>query len=315
MDSKYFQKCIFIFHLLGQNSYDLRVNKGFAWLQHIPRIIYLLLTIGMIVRHCVIEGYRDRPEASVFYLILALAFAINVAVFLEYFVVTNGVQKLQFAYEAAIDYLKRKIHVELDYELFNRSFQCHVKIVFWTFLTTLTIQIIFILSGNAKLTEFMIILFYYLKHFAAMHVLFHVEFVHFLMQTVIREIVSLKNRQEFMIDTMQTKPIKLLQTLRHLKCVHFRLWKIIEILNNRFGWILIALMLATILDVTNSSYWMWVFVRNGCHEQINRFIRNYFWCFVFVNCCTLFHTQKLDLTFCVNGFLRKQVTRIIERTN
>lgn len=278
MDSKYFQKCIFIFHLLGQNSYDLRANKFSAWLHYIPRVSYVLLTIGLIVRHCLFDGYLKEPEALVLYLILAIAFAINALVFLESFVVPNGVRKLNFAYQNATDYLEQKMYVKIDYELFKRSFQCHVKIVFWTFLLTLTIKMIFAFNGDARYIEFVIVFFYYLKHFASTHILFHVEFVHFLMQTINMEFNPMTNQNEFMVKTTQPKTIESLQILCHLKCIHLRMWKIIQIHNTRFGWILIALMLATTLDITYSSYWIWIFIHNTCHEHINLFMRKYVFC-------------------------------------
>lgn len=272
MDSKYFRKCFFIFHLLGQNSYDSRANKPFVWLQHIPRVFYILLTIGLIIRHCLVEGYLKQPEALVLYLILAIAFAINAFVLLETFVVPNGVRRLNSAYTEAVYYLEQKMCVKIDFELFKRSFQSHVRIVLWTFLSTLTIKMIFAINGSATYIEFVIVFFYYLKHFASMHILFHVEFVHFLMRTINLEFDSMKNQQEFLVKTTQPK---IIETLGHLKCIHLRLWKIIQIISVRFGWTTIALMLATILDITYSSYWMWVFVHYTCHEQINLFMRKY----------------------------------------
>lgn len=273
MDSDYFQKGFFIFHLLGQNSYIPPTNKICVWLQHVPRIFYILLTFGVIVRHCIMGEHLQKPEALVSYVIWALTFAINAFVLLEYFVVPNGVRTLHLAYKDAIDYLEQKLHFKINYEPFKRSFQCSLQIVFWTFLATLSIKFYFVLSGNANNTEFMLV--FYLKHFASMHILFHIEFVHFLMQTINMEFDPMENQQELMLKLVQPESVELLQKLRHLKSVHFRIWKIIQILSTRFGWILIALMLATLLDITYSSYWIWMYIHNTCAEHISLFMRKY----------------------------------------
>lgn len=282
MDSKYIKKCIFIFHLLGQNSYaESRASKVSAWLQHIPRTFYVLYTFALILRHYLVEGYQEKPEALVLHLILGLAFVINALVFLEYFSVPNGVRSLNFAYKEAIDYLERQIHIEIDYAPFKRTFQCRVQIFLWTFLATLALKMIFTINGDARHIEMMIVFFYYLKHFVCMHIAFHIEFVRFLMQTINREFDPSSNQHEYLIKMTQPKTCKVLQTLHHLKSIHFRVWKTVQVLNIRFGWILIALMLATILDISYSSYWMWVFIHNTCDEHINLFMRKYSIFFVF----------------------------------
>lgn len=273
MDSEYFQKCLFIFYLLGQNSYIPRTNKITVWLQHFPRIFYILLTLAVIVRHYKNEGYLQKPEALVLYVIWALTFAINAFVLLECFLVPNGVRILHSACKDTIDYLERKLYFKINYEPFKQSFQCSVQIVFWTFLATVSIKLYFVLNGKANNTEFMVV--FYLKHFASMHILFHIEFVHFLMKTINTEFDPMKNQPDVILKLAQPKTVELLQKLRHLKSVHFRMWKIIQILSARFGWILIALMLANLLDITYSSYWIWMYIHNTCAEHINLFMRKY----------------------------------------
>lgn len=223
-----------------------------------------------------VQRFSHMSETLVLYLILIIAFAINALVFLEYFAVPNGVQSVNFAYKETINYLKQRIHVQIDYAQFEQTFQCYVKIIFWTFLLTLVIKVIFVIDGDGRYFGMTIVFFYYLKHVVSLHIVFHVEFVHFLLQTINREFDTRCNQSEFMIRMVQSKPIELLQTLHQLKCVHFRVWKIVRVLNTRFGWILIALMLATILDISYSTYWMWIFIHNASDERIDLFMRKYF---------------------------------------
>lgn len=277
MNSKYFQKCFFVLYLLGQNSYDLPGKKYKVWLQHIPRLFSLIVAFTGICRHCGADRNQLKPVSLVMYIILAVAFLINALVVLEYFTVSNGVQKLNSAYVDAIDYLERKLFVNIDYDRFKRSFQCKLQIICWTCLLTFSIKIIFVSYGKIPASEIVLFLLYYLKQFTLVHILFHIEFVHFLMQTINLEFepMNMNNQCEFTIKSIQPKAIELLHTLCHCKFIHFRVWKIIQVLNIRFGWILIALMLATLLDVSFSSYWIWAFVHQACHEhiEIHRFMR------------------------------------------
>lgn len=276
MDSKYFQKCFFVFHLFGQNSYNSPTNKTSVWLQHIPRTAFVLVVAGIICKQCFFGGKGHKPEPLIFYMILTMNFTINALVFLEYFLVPNGVPRLSCAYKQAIACLERKLCVEIDYERFRRSFRCNLEIIFWTFLLTLIVKIVFALYGNGSITEFVLLFLYYLKHFSTLHILFHVELVHTLLRAINNEFGSVKQR-DFTIKTVQPKTIELLLTLRNCKYAHFRIWKIFRILNIRFGWILIALMLATLLDISYSSYWIWVFIYKSGHEyiKIHRLMRKY----------------------------------------
>lgn len=293
MDSKYFQKCFFIFYLLGQNSYDLRANRASAWLQHIPRTFFIFLSAGIICWQSFFGGSSQKPGPLVVIMILTMVFTINALVFLEYFLVPNGVRKLSFAYKQAIVCLEQKLYIKIDYERFRRAFRCNLHIIFWAFLLTLALKVIFALYGNASINEFIFSFLYYLKHFAIMHILFHVEFVHFLLQTINTEfdpIINMfnANRKDFEIEsTTKSKTNELLVMLRNCKCAHFRIWKISQILNVRFGWILIALMLATLLDISYSTYWIWIFTHKSFHEHIpiHRFMRKYSFFFV-IDCRT-----------------------------
>lgn len=270
MISTYFQKCIFAFYLLGQNSYNLRANKFRVWLQHIPRIFFLVLIITGICCHLLIERSVQRPITLVNYIKFIMAISINALVFLDYFLMPNGVRKLNYAYKDVIDYLERKLYVKVDYEPFKRTFQCKVRMVLLVFLLIFGIKMLFTLFEEMDSTEMAQFFIYYLKQFVLMHILFHIEFAHFLMQQINAEFNPMTKLLEFSLQPIQPKTIELLLTLRHCKHIHFRVWEIFRILNFRFGWILIALVLAIVLDISYSTYWMWVYVH--MHKSTNETI-------------------------------------------
>lgn len=289
MNSKYFQKCIFLFYLLGQNSYEVRTSNYKFWLQHIPRIFSLILAFAGICSHCDAQQYELKRMPLVMYILLAMALSINVLVVLEYFTVTNGVQKLNSAYNDAVDYLERKICVKIDYGHFKRTFQCKLQIIFWTCLLTFSIKMIFVMYGQIPPSEIVLFLLYFLKHFTSVHILFHIEFVHFLVQTINTEFNPRNNHYELMSKSNQ--PIhQSIHLLRRCKSIHLRVWKIIQVLNIRFGWILIALMLAALMDISYSSYWIWTQIHRAYHEhtQIHLLIRKYFHFF------SLLHNAHID---------------------
>lgn len=278
--STYFKKCTFAFFLLGQNSFNLRVNKSKVWPQHVPRVFIMLTVFTVICSHLAYERYVQRPMTLMNLIKLNVAVVINVLPSLEYFLIPNGVRKLNFAYEDTVDYLQRKLFVKIDFALFKRTFQRKVFIVLFVFFSIVTIKCtIFAVWADvdaAEMTQFFI---YYFRQFALMHILFHIEFVHFLMQTINVEFnpIKLNIQLHFTIKSIQPKTIELLLTLRHCKHIHFRVWEIFQILNMRFGWMLIALMLALLLDISYSSYWMWVYVHKSTTEHITpqRIMRKY----------------------------------------
>lgn len=277
MVSTYFQQCIFVFYLLGQNSYNLRANRFRVWLKHIPRILCLFLSCAGIACHLAIEWSLQRPIALVNIIKLTVAFLISTLVVFEYFMTPNGVRKLNFAYKDLIDYLERKLYVKIYYDRFKRTFQGELLMVLSVFLFVFITKAIFLSYGDMDAAELAQFFIYYLKQFPLLHILFHFEFVHFSMQTINTELNPMNEQYEYVINPVQPKTVELLLLLRHWKHIHFRVWEIFRILNLRFGWILMALMLATLLDVTYSSYWMWVYIHKSCHEHItlHRMMRKY----------------------------------------
>lgn len=277
MVSAYFQQCIFVFYLLGQNSYNLRTNRFRVWLKHIPRISCLFLSYAGISCHLAIEIIIQRPISLVNIIKLTVFFSISTLVVLEYFMTPNGVRELNFAYKDCIDYLERKLYVKIHYDHFKRTFQCELLMVLSVFLFVFITKGIFLSYGDMDAAEIAQFFIYYLKQFPLLHILFHFEFVHFLMRTINTELNPMNELYEYVVNPVQPKTIELLLLLRHFKHIHFRVWEIFRILNLRFGWILMALMLAILLDVTYSSYWMWVYIHKSCHEHITlqRMMRKY----------------------------------------
>lgn len=281
MQSPYFRKCSLAFYLLGQNSYNLRANRFSVWLQHVPRIFSLLQTIAAICWHLVSEKNLQRPITLINAIKLIVALSIDVLVVLEYFMMPNGVRKLNHVYRDTIDYLEQKLYVNIDYDLFKGTFQRKLQLVLVVFLLIFALKAIFVSYVDIEIGEIAQFFIYYLKLFALMHILFHIEFAHFLMQTINMEFNALNIQNESMIKPMQPRTIALLHVLRHCKHIHFRVWDIFRILNIRFGWILMALLLATLLDITYSSYWMWVYIHiHKSHQEyitFHRIMRKTLW--------------------------------------
>lgn len=209
---------------------------------------------------------------------LMVALSITALVFSEYFLVPNGVRKLNFAYKEAIAYLERRLYVKIDYAPFRRTFQWKVQMVVFVFLLIFTIKILLCITyediDRGEIAQFFI---HYLKQLALMHILFHIEFVRFVMQIINMEFNPISKQLEFTAKPIQPKTFESLLTLCHCKHIHFRIWKIFRILNIRFGWILIVLLLALMLDISYSSYWIWVNIHVSSYEHItpSRIMRKY----------------------------------------
>lgn len=213
-----------------------------------------------------------------------VAVSVNALVFLEFFTMPNGVRKLNSAYKDAIDYLERKLYVKIDYKPFERTFQWRLRFVLLVFLVILVMKILFNSYVGIESDEIAQFFIYYLKEFALLHILFHIEFVNFLLQTINTEFNPCHKQCEYVVKPIQPKTIELLLAMRHCKYIHFRVWKIFRILNIRFGWILVALLLAILLDISYSSYWLWVFlyIHKSSNEQIKlqQIMRKYVFLFV-----------------------------------
>lgn len=101
----------------------------------------------------------------------------------------------------------------------------------------------------------------------------------------------MSNHYELITNLIQ--PIhQSIHSLRRCNFIHLRVWKIIQVLNNRFGWILIALMLAALMDISYMSYWIWAYIHRACHGhiQIHLLIRKYLYIFR----CTYLRLRSID---------------------
>lgn len=232
--------------------------------QHCPGTLLLLVTITCIGGHLVIEDYCQRQLTLVNYIKLIVTLCIATLVFTEYYLVPNGVRKLHRAYGDVIAYVEQKIYVQMPYDNFKCTFQRKWQLILAVFVAILVLKMIFVTYADIDSAEIAQLFVNNLKQFALMHILFHIEFVQFLMRTINAELKPMS-----MLNVAhQPTTIELLFTLRHCKHIHYRIWRVFRIVNVRFGWILIALLLAALLDISYASYWAWVYIHKSTQEHI-----------------------------------------------
>lgn len=224
------------------------------FLQYFPRILFLIVSVVISYKGVNMAAFSEISEFIVFVIILCLQTTINLLVIAESIFVPRAFNKLKSQFEYTTAYLETRLNVRIPMKEFKRNFMFKVILNIAMFLTTIA-------AARTKRAfqpvDVLIFLSMNYKHFTTAHILLNVEYLKHILATLNRQFDGVQCEHALKVFNSNISEICFCFKLH--KFVHFKLWKISQLINKRFGLILIALVMAYILEVSYSAYWIIVY--------------------------------------------------------
>lgn len=258
MQTSIFKHFHFFLFLLGQNSFEFRRDKKSAVLkliENLPRLVLATNTI-LIVHSTVVESSEiTREELPVFILEIILVTVSSALTITERFLSPLALGKTTKRFESVVDSLKRNLNIEIQLEPFLVTFLGKVALVILIRILSLNFKLNFEVK---RLDSIEIIHFLVFNHLVVcvMHILCHVDFLQFILLSINREFSVIQ--ADFAEKPKGNFEYEFPCCLIKFKMVHYKLWKISNLLNERFGAILITVVLYNTLTITFASLWIYV---------------------------------------------------------
>lgn len=280
MDSTFFNYFFIFFFIWGQNSFEFKkqtiLNKI---IQHIPRLILFFLTIHISFESFTHIPFNDKSDFIVFIIIMLFEIILSILVLTESIFLSNFLIKSKRKFKKLENMLKIKLNVEVLIKLFEWNYLAKFILSFILFsISILSVRV----DRNFDFCDLLIFLVSNYKHITAFHILIYVDYLQYIFHIVNKHLDTIQSN--YTVKVFDSSAREIYYLLKTYKYIHFEIWKISQLINKRFGLILIALVLAFTLKISSSAYWTvvyWLTYRRGA-----TMIRNYE--YNFFNFCLFF---------------------------
>lgn len=246
----------FVFYLFGQYS-----SSSGSWkYKYIPSVIWFFSSIAMAYE--IVQQYKQTSIGNYFFFIsmyfhILFIFGTNFHSRYKKWSTIKIFQRFTKSKLALITYIKENIHHELPTnELFRKDQRKVFIFLSFALLRSITNLTIPTYIWTSKLDIILTIEMFY-RDFSMLYAITLIDQNRYLLEVMIEHFNSAETDLSICIIVLENK--SLIKTLRYLKTIHFKVFVLNLILNDRFGWVTLLTSLDSLLEVLNSIYWRLVY--------------------------------------------------------
>lgn len=268
---------LFIFYLLGQNSYNphSKLQHKFNKLANaIPSIVSSLLSLSISITGCIYryhyEGFYETTDSVVSYVLLVLQFLTNFVTMLQSLYYSSDIRMLLDKFENVRLEAKQHLHFTISFDEFDKRYRRKVAIVASIYLISLGIKFYFTSTKTHIVVQTAQMILLGLTLMVNLHSLFYIELLLFCLSSTMRCVEEFS--RSYCIGVNGVKTIvydnsAMALKLHYVKRILFLLYDISLIINKQFGWSLLTLLILNFVEGAYSSYWVFLYL-NAYHSHL-----------------------------------------------
>lgn len=265
MKAIFFKKYLLIFFFLGQNSVDIIGDKKsiLRWcLQYVLRVLSLLISVATLsielTRQSIQDHFREEAQKIILVTILMLSTTIGATILFENFFMPNCVHKSNEKFQNLVFFLESELNIVFDKNEFMQHFRNKLIVFLSVIFGAAFAQVFTFFSWEITFSELTSFYLVNAKHFTVAYILIWIDFLKCILISMNRQLDIVQIHMSSRL--FPSNIYQFLVTLKHYKLVHYEVWKVNQFLNRRFGWVLVIIVLANFLDISYSSYWLFVYI-------------------------------------------------------
>lgn len=269
----------FWFMIFGQNTCNptetsARLHK-FLGIPYVPQIISWMLTILCSYIVCTKKYTKISKSEAVILCVLLIGNTLpNIFVIWQSFSMPASTRYLEKSYKDLSAYVKDNLGIDIDVRFpdFKRNIHHKVKCIVLCTIFSISIRLLYPSPVYGRVPDIFVGILVLYKIVAIIHAVFYIETSRFMLISSSRCIVTVST------DKTVLKANEALHMLRHLKIIHFKIYQVYKVLNTRFGWILIAVIIESLVMSSKALYWIFVYstsFHGGLALLLRKYIPNY----------------------------------------
>lgn len=254
---KKLRKYFIIFFIFAQDVNIPLTQIPFRSLVYLPSILLLLVQLlffWITFMYQAPTKWGLGNGESHLQLILTIFYATSsVCVLCENLLKPNAIPRIFKEIAITVRYLENKMKIPFGFEQFKRSYHRKMVAIYFTFMLSFGIRFLIKSSAHSQIIDISYFFISLFRCSAVLHILFYMIWLKCLLNSINLHFMALAHeRNAFHANTLTIYFLD-------LKYVHFKLRKIVSILNYRFGWVINGLNLDAFIYLTNNLYWLFLY--------------------------------------------------------
>lgn len=263
--SKLSKKYLYFFHLIGLSVYNPRDSDNskdcaISFRKSIPALFF-----GTFVLLNGILSFSRVPSKNV-----ALNDFLH-ALFILFMIATGfvafkrssflrGDKKYIWKYVIDVEFILDRFRIEVNFEKFSRIYIKKLILMMFFFVCLVIVKFLSRIYSKNIVWQVGALNLSLITLCVNFHTLFYVDFFNFIFESIIHhtlKAIEKCDHEDYIVEVKKINDHKeIVQLLRALKLIHFKMWKIVKLLNSDFGIVLTLLIIQNTNTVIHTVYWL-----------------------------------------------------------
>lgn len=263
MSSHICEKYFFYFHLLGLGYYNPHTNdansNGFAQFRKSVPAICLL---SFAVLNSVLSFHKFARLSSLTNFLYAVFIVLKLITVLVAFKRASFLRedtKLTWKYLINLEVLiKNRLNLEIHFQKFSKRYRGKLFCVMIFFIGWFAVKVFYRLNSTNTIRQLAVFNLTLITLGINFHILFYVDLFSFFMETINQRTMNFITSDQALISDHNHLKLseKIIHLFRILKFIHFKLWKIVQVMNDDLGSVLTVLIINSANTSILTFYWI-----------------------------------------------------------
>lgn len=264
---------IVLFHILGYYSCSSQPHSQnrtplLPFFKFFPTIMLMVIALSVCILGIILEKfyaiYYNQTDSIVSLILIIVELISSLTVIQQSLVRSDNLNKTIELLQSIELYLRREFQFKLDFRVFSKRYLTKVLAVLSAFLLMLGIRMFVRSDENILLLEFGYCTMRFLSILAKLHALLYVN----LLKSFIKFTTDFSFVQkDKVIRLSANREVNIIETMKHYKFIHFKLYVACLAINNFFGWSLVMQCVQSFLDGVYALYWIFCYMQSDTHYK------------------------------------------------
>lgn len=263
------KKYLYPFFILGQSSYNprqkstvkIQAKKMFPFSHYIPSTIFFIVTVAIGVASTDgVSANEFNLNYAIFWVFIGgkMVTCITVLMCTPFF--DNKLKDLCSQFVALEQYCNDVLHANWSLRPMERCYWLDVTVIYTLFVIRSVIKAIYRERNTTSLRHLAAYTLIGLSNIAITHIIFYVSLLNLSIVNINRCLSESHECGELRDTTNTANQVDAIyRKIEIIKCLHQKLWRIVNGIESNFGWMLVTLMLQTMNNILQPVYYIVVY--------------------------------------------------------
>lgn len=264
MSSNICEKYFYFFHLLGVGYYNPRENLESGCCAQLRKSVPTICLLLFAFLNSVLSFHEFRVRSSLTNFLYTVFVIVKFSTMLVAFKRSSFLRrdtKFVWKYLLTLEvFLRNRLKLEINFGKCVKRYNGKLRCMAVFFGIWMAVKALYRIDATNVVRQLAIANLTFISWGITCHVILYIDLFSFFMETINRHTLKFIETDPANSCIINDKPLNLNEKITHLfqmlKFIHFKLWKIVKILNNDLGSVLTVLVINSAYTSVLTFYWI-----------------------------------------------------------